>query len=207
MFCPECRCEFVGWTGKCPNCETRLVEELPAIPETADQPIAYQALVDLVRENGGQLEIDMSTVGVGMERKWSFPYQGYKLAWAKRMRGDLHGSSVDVTTSDVGKEKKFSFPYQGYGFAWARKMEGYIGGNPIALTASKVNRKKIHRFPYRGYGFAWAQELSGECGDQLHAHLLATDVGKKKGWRFPYSGYGAAWANKGVLTLTLNEQL
>ena len=69
MFCPKCRCEFVGWTGKCPNCKTPLVEELPTVRETADKPISYEALVDLVRENGGQLTIDLSTTDVGMERK------------------------------------------------------------------------------------------------------------------------------------------
>ena len=202
MFCPKCKCEFVGWTGKCPDCGTRLVKELPAIPETADQSIAYKALVDLARANGGQLEIDLSTIDVGMERKWGFPYLGYKFAWAKKMQGDFDDNLVDLTTAKVGREKKSSFPYQGYGFAWAKKMEGYIGGNPVDLTANKVGREKSYRFPYRGYGFAWTQELSGECGDQLSVNLLTTDVGRKKGWSFPYSGYGSAWADKGVLTLT-----
>ena len=82
MFCPKCRCEFVGWTGKCPNCKTLLVEGLSPIPETADKPISYEALVDLVRENGGQLRIDLSTTDVGRHKGWGFPYLGYRFAWA-----------------------------------------------------------------------------------------------------------------------------
>ena len=206
MFCPQCRCEFVGWTDKCPDCHISLVEELPPIPEAADESISYEALVDLIRENGGQLKIDLSTTDVGMRRKGGFPYLGYKFAWAKRMQGDLKGNVVDLTTTRVGREKKWSFPYQGHGYAWTKRMEGHVGGNPLTLTANKVGREKRSSFPYRGYGFAWAQELTGECGDRLRVDLLVTDVGRKKGWSFPYSGYGSAWANEGVLTLTLNEQ-
>jgi len=205
MFCPKCRCEFEGWTSKCPDCDIPLVETLPPDPGTADEPISYEALVDLVTENGGQLSIDISTTDVGMERKWSFPYFSYKFAWAKRMQGAFNNSLVDLTTTEVGREKKRRFPYLGYGFAWAKRMQGYIGGNEVALTVKKVGREKKWSFPYQGYGFGWTQELSGECGDQLRADLSITDVGRKKGWRFPYQGYGSAWANKGVLTLTLAD--
>lgn len=79
MYCSECRCEFEGWTGKCPNCRTPLVEGSPPIAETADEPISYEALVDLVRENGGSLGIDLSTSEVGREKGRSFPYFGYGL--------------------------------------------------------------------------------------------------------------------------------
>ena len=203
MFCPKCRCEFEGWTSECPDCNVPLVEELPPSLEVTNEPISYEALVDLVRENGGQLRIDLSTTDVGMERKWGFPYFAYKLAWAKRMQGVLNNSLVDLTTTEIGREKKRRFPYLGYGFAWAKKMQGHIGGNEVALTVKKVGREKKWSFPYQGYGYAWTQELSGECGDQLEVSLAITDVGRKKGWRFPYQGYGSAWANKGVLTLTL----
>ena len=66
MFCPGCACEYVGWT-ECPSCRIPLVEELPPSLETADKSISYEALVDLVRENGGQLETDLSTTDVGIE--------------------------------------------------------------------------------------------------------------------------------------------
>jgi len=207
MFCPKCRCEFEGWTSKCPDCDIPLVEALPPSLETTDEPISYEALVDLVRENGGQLRIDVSTTDVGMERKWGFPYFAYKFAWAKRMQGALNSTSVDLITTEIGREKKRRFPYLGYGFAWVKGMQGHIGGNEAALTVKKVGREKKWRFPYQGYGFAWTQELSGECGDQLKAALSITDGGTKKGWRFPYQGYGSAWANKGVLTLTLREMI
>jgi len=205
MFCPKCRCEFAGWTGKCPNCKTPLVEELPTVRETADKPISYETLVDLVRENGGQLRIDLSTTDVGMEKRRGFPYSGYGFAWAKRMQGDCNDIWVDLTTTEVGMEKKQRFPYRGYGFAWARAMRGYIGGNKVALTARKVAKEQKWSFPYSGYGSAWTQEMSGECGGQLEVDLLTTDVGRRKGWGFPYLGYRFAWANSSILTLTLTE--
>lgn len=206
MFCPQCRCEFAGWTDKCPDCHVPLVEELAPIPERSGKSISYEALVDLVRENGGQLRIDLSTTEVGMERELRFPYRGYKFAWAKRMQGNLDNNLVDLTTTRVGREKEWGFPYQGYGYAWVKRMEGHVGGNPITLTASKVGRDKETIFPFRGYGFAWTRELSGECGDRLRANLLITDASRRKGWIFPYFGFGAAWENEGILTLALNEQ-
>ena len=205
MFCPKCGCEYVGWM-ECPSCKIPLVEELPPSLETADKSISYEALVDLVREHGGQLETDLSTTDVGIERTRGFPYLGYKFAWAKRMQGTILSNLVDLTTAEIGREQKRSFPYFGYGFAWAKRLHGHVGGNEVTLAAKRVAREKMRDFPWRGYGFAWTQELSGECGEQLKANLLITDVGRKRGWRFPYLGYGSAWANKGVLTLILTEQ-
>ena len=160
MFCPECRCEFVGWTGKCPGCKTPLVEESPSVPDVADKPIAYEALVDLVRENGGQLRIDLSTTEVGRERKWRFPCLGYGRAWAKRMQGAFKDVRVDLMTSEVGRGGKWSFPYQGHGFGWTRRMQGNVGGKEVVLTARKVGMEKKWSLPYLGYGFAWTEEMS-----------------------------------------------
>ena len=131
MFCPKCRCEFVGWTGKCPNCKTLLVEELAPIPETADKPISYEALVDLVRENGGQLRIDLSTTDVGMEKKRGFPYSGYGSAWTQEMSGECGAQlKADLLTTDVGRHKGWGFPYLGYRFAWAN-------GSILTLTLNE----------------------------------------------------------------------
>ena len=68
MYCLDCRCEFEGWIGKCPNCRTPLVEGSPPSAETADEPVSYEALVDLVRESGGTLGIDLSASEVGKEK-------------------------------------------------------------------------------------------------------------------------------------------
>jgi hypothetical protein len=205
MFCPECRCEFVGWTGRCPGCKTPLVEEALSVPGGAHEPIPYEALVELVREHGGQLRIDLSTIEVGKERKWRFPYLGYGRAWAKRMRGTCNGVLVDLVTTEVGRGRKWGFPYLGYGFGWARAMRGDIGGNEVVLTATKVAMEKKWGFPYLGYGFGWTQEMSGECGVQLAIDLSTTDVGRQTRWRFPYLGYGFAWARKSTLALTLKQ--
>ena len=205
IFCPQCRCEFPAWVRKCPNCKIPLVEKLPPPPEPVEKTISYEALVNLVRKNGGQLVIDVTTTEVGRDKRSSFPYQGYGLAWAKRMQGDYSDISVDLTATDVGMEKKWSFPYQGYGFAWTKRMQGYIGGNEATLTAKKVGMEKKWGIPYQGYGFAWTQEMSGECGDQLRIDFVTTEVGREKKWSFPYLGYGFAWAKKGILTLSLKE--
>lgn len=205
MFCPQCRCEFPAWVHRCPHCKVPLVEERPPRPETVEKTISYEALVDLVRKNGGQLEIDLITTDVGKYRRWSFPYQGHGYAWARKMQGSYSNISVDLITTDVGMEKKWGFPYRGYGYAWARRMQGHIGGNEITLTATKVEMEKKWSFPYLGYGYAWTQEMSGNCGNQLRAEFVTTEVGREKKWGFPYRGYGYAWMKKGVLTLTLEE--
>jgi hypothetical protein len=205
MFCPECRCEFVGWTGKCPGCKTPLVAKAPSVLCVSHEPIPYEALVDLVRESGGQLMIDLSTTEVERERKWRFPYLGYGRAWAKRMQGAFDDVPVDLVTTEVGRGRKWTFPYIGYGFGWAKSMRGNAGGNEVVLTAKKVGMDKKWGFPYFGHGYAWTQEMSGECGDQLEADLSTTDVRTQRKWGFPYLGYGFAWADKCTLTLTLKE--
>ena len=103
MFCPECKCEYVGWTGTCPDCKTPLVEEKPNEFEHADRPISYEDLLALVKENDGQLEIQLSTVGIQKERTWTFPYFGFGYAWATRMIGSSDDLMVELTTSEVGR--------------------------------------------------------------------------------------------------------
>jgi hypothetical protein len=204
MFCPKCRCEFVGWTDECPDCKIPLVEALPSGLGRAEERISYEALVDLVKESGSQLSIDLSVADVGVEKQRGFPYRGYGFAWAKRMRGAFNKVPVDLVTSEVGREKKESFPYFGYGFAWSKRMEGHIGGNAAFLIARKVVTERERGFPYAGYGFAWTEELSGECGAQLKLDLKATEVARSQEKGFPYSGYGLAWMSEGMLTLTLS---
>jgi hypothetical protein len=202
MFCPKCKCEFPEWIRKCPCCKEPLVYGLLPDPEFVDKTISYEALVDLVRKNGGKLKIDLNTTEVGRNRRWSFPYFGYGFAWSKRMKGTFSSILIDLMTTEVGIERKWDFPYMGYGYAWAKRMQGYIGGNKITLMAKKVSMEKKWEFPYMGYGYAWIQEMSGECGHQLKIHLLTTQVSREKKWEFPYQGYGFAWADKGILTLT-----
>ena len=194
MYCSECSCEFEGWTGNCPNCKTPLVERLPSIAEAADEPISYEALVDLVGKNGGSLRIDLSASEVGREKRRGFPYSGYGYAWTKRMRGVSNNILVDLATTGVGKAKKERFPYRGFGMAWAKAMQGSVAGNQVALTAKRVGTDRKWSFPYSGYGYAWAQEMSGQCGDELTVDLRTTDVGRRRRSGFPYLGYGLAWA-------------
>ena len=202
MFCPTCNCEYTGWIGKCPNCETLLVLEKQAINRTQGTEISYNALIDLVKGNEGKLIIEISTTEVGIEKKGSFPYFGYGFAWAARMHGSCNDIVVDLTAGEIGKKKKATFPYLGLGYAWAKTMQGSIGGNDVQLHVKKVNMEKKWVI-YWGFGFAWTQEMSGTCGDRLRVDFVTTDVGRKKEWGFPYKGYGFTWAKKGELTITL----
>jgi hypothetical protein len=205
MFCPNCECEYVGWRVRCPVCRSSLIEELPSEPEAARETMPYDRLVDLIRANGGKLQIEVTATEVGMEKSWSFPYFAYGFAWAKRMQGAYEGITVDLRCNDVRKVKEQRFPYLGYGFAWVNSMQGTIGGCKVSLTAKKVVREKKWSFPYFAYGFAWTEMMSGACGEQLKADLVITEVGKKRQLRFAYLGYGFAWEKKGTLTLALHE--
>jgi hypothetical protein len=205
MYCPNCQCEYVGWTGSCPECKTALIEHKPEDLEKGGQTISYEDLLALVKEHDGNLEIQCSTVSIEKDRTWTFPYFGFGYAWSTRMVGSSDDLTVELTTTEVGKSKRRGFPYDGFGFAWEKRMLGKIGGNELALQASKVNREKKWRFPFLGYGRGWTEEMSGECGDQLKAHFMTTDVGRSREWRFPYRGYGFAWVKRGVLSLSLKE--
>lgn len=203
MYCSKCDCEFEGWSGKCPNCKNPLQEGKLPIPRINDEPITYESLIEIVRKNGGTLDIDLAAIEVEKTRATRFPWLGYGYAWTKRMKGVYEGITVDLNTTVVGKDKKWSFPYQGHGYAWRQELQGRIGGNEATLTAMKVTRKKRWSFPYHGYGYAWTEEMAGECGKDIKIELMTTEVGKIRRWMFPYFGFGYAWVKEGVLSLTL----
>jgi len=205
MFCPQCCCEFSGWSGSCPQCKSRLVDELLPDSSEASITVTYDELVDLVKENSGQVSIDLTAAGVEVKRKWRFPYLGYGYAWSKRLIGVFEGVLAELTTLEKGHSSGWSFPYRGYGFAWIKSMAGTIGGNQVELVAVKIGREKKWSFPFFGYGRAWTEKLEGECGDSLRVDLVTTQVARKKSQRFPYLGYGYAWENKAVLTMALKE--
>lgn len=49
--------------------------QLPPGTGTTDKAISYETLVELVRENGGQLKIDLLTTDVGRDKKCYFTGQ------------------------------------------------------------------------------------------------------------------------------------
>lgn len=203
MYCPNCQCEFDGWKNRCPQCRSALLDEPHPASESTHLPLTYPELVELVKSQGGEVQINLFAAGVKRKRKWRMPYLGYGYAWTKKMRGEFDGIAMKVETREEGRSRKWSFPYFGYGYAWIKNMEGSIGGHQISLTVRKVRKKRKQRFPYLGYGFAWAEELEGCCGDQLYAHLQTTEVGKKMERQFPYFGYGFAWEKQGTLRLVI----
>ena len=204
MFCSSCNCEFEGWSGRCPNCKEPLVEGVVQSAEGDTHSVSYQVLVDMVKANGGQLQVPLTTTAVSMERKWSFPYFGLGSAWAKRMQGSSKEVSIDLQAVDVGRDKKYGFPYRGFRFAWVKEMGGTIGGNATSLTASKVRRERKWGFPYFGFGYAWTEEMQGTCGDQIEIDLVTTDIGKRIVRRFPYLGFGLSWIKESMLTLKVS---
>jgi len=203
MYCPKCKCDFVGWTGKCPIDGTLLAEPSP-IPEQPTHPtVPYETIVDLVRENSGSYEIDLRTTEVGREKKMSFPYRGYGFAWARKMVGEINGIAIDLRIDEIGKNRDWGFPYQGYGFAWEKQMRGWIGGHEISLSATEVAQEKKHLFPYRGHGYSWAGELAGNCGEMIRGDMKTIEVGRDKNWFLFYFGFGYAWINRATLVLSL----
>lgn len=205
MYCPQCHCEYTGWTEKCPACKSVLLDKKPGVIDVEAAPIDYADLVEAVRENGGSLTIEMVATDIVTKRGRQFPYLGRGYAWAKQMEGVCDGLTIKLTTTKVGRERKWAFPYFAYGFAWEQEMQGSVGGNALTLKAEKVTRESQMRFPYAGYGRAWVQSMSGKCGEALEATLTIIEVQQRRKYGFPYFGFGFAWANAGELTLTLTS--
>lgn len=203
MYCPTCKCEFEGWTGRCPNCKNPLQEGKPPNLRSSEPQIDYKFLVGIVEERGGTLKFELKASEVGKTRATRFPWLGYGYAWTKRMQGAKEGVEIDLSTTKVGKDKKWAIPYQGHGYAWQQEMQGSIGGNEVTLTAKRVTKKKTWSFPYSGYGYAWTEEMSGECGQDLIVEFKTNEVMKNRRWLFPYFGFGYAWVDEGELSLSL----
>lgn len=205
MYCPTCQCEFVGWSSKCPQCQSHMVQEVPSISRPPDRPISYEALVELVRNEKGRLRLELATTEVGRRRGRSFPYFGYGYAWAKGVQGHHDDLLIDLDTTEVGRQRTWRFPYNGRGLAWVREMEGNVAGNGLSLAATRVVREETWSFPYFGYGYAWTEEMVGSCGEQLRARVRITEVGRDREQCFPWRGYGFAWERRGILVLTFGD--
>jgi len=203
MYCPNCRCEFYGWKKSCPQCQSKLLDEPPPSEKGINKRLSYPDLVEFVRSQGGEIQIDVFAAAVKRERRWRFPYIGHGYAWTEKLHGEMDGFTVELETQEVGRSRGWNFPYFGYGYAWMKVIDGNLSGNPIRLTASNVRKRRRQRFPYRGNGFAWAEEMEGNCGDQIKSHLKITEVGRKSSYQFPYFGYGFAWEKEGTLILRL----
>jgi hypothetical protein len=126
MYCDVCQCEYAGWQNKCPVCGNPLADKTAPSPKPTGEPVSYDTLVDLIKENGGQLQIEMEATEVGTKITWTFPYFGYGFAWVKRLQGNYQGIPVELSTTEVVRKHTRSFPYNGYGFAWSQEMDGHI---------------------------------------------------------------------------------
>ena len=203
MYCTACNCEYNGWSGRCPSCKQPLQEgTLPEPPRNVAQ-IDYDSLVEMIKKNGGTLEIPLSASKIARSKTTRFPWMGLGYAWTQKMNSAHSDIAVDLNTTEVGKDRKWAFPYRGLGYAWQQQTEGWIGGNQLSLLATQVNRKRSWSFPYSGYGYAWTEAMSGKCGQDIRVDFKATQVSQQHRHRFPYFGYGYAWVDEGLLTLTL----
>lgn len=203
MYCTNCHCEFEGWKGDCPQCNTPLLEVPPEVQIFDERPLAYETLTKMISDQGGQVDIDLNAVEISKSKSTRFPYMGFGYAWTHRMYGEKEGISVDLSTTKVRKDRKRTFPYKGHGFAWREEMQGSISGNEVSLNSIKVNRKKTWSFPYSGFGYAWTEDMTGTCGQDIKVELKTTRIKKIRRWAFPYFGYGYAWVKEGVLSLIL----
>lgn len=203
MYCSSCACEFEGWSGRCPNCKSDLVEGGSPKAESNGEDVSYQGLVDAIQERGGSLEIDLTAVEVCKSKTTRFPWMGYGYAWVKRMWGERQGITADFVAIDIGKERRFSFPYRGHGYAWRKEMDGKLAGHNARLIATKVTKQRRWSFPYFGYGYAWTELMTGNCGEEIELELITMGVGKNRRIRFPYFGFGYAWVKEAKLRATL----
>lgn len=204
MYCKACDCNYEGWTRRCPVCKQTL-QTSDSQEKTEDfRTTNYADLVELVRKNGGSLNIPLFASQVIRKKTTRFPWLGFGYAWTQKMKGKKNGISVELVTSEVGKSHSSSFPYRGRGYAWREKMEGTIDGNKLSLRAMNVKRKKTWSFPFSGYGYAWTEDMAGDCGSQIRIELSEPKIFRYRRWRFPYFGFGYAWAKESTLTLNLN---
>jgi hypothetical protein len=201
MYCPNCECEYTGWS-KCPECKTFLVDKRPAVSRPTAKTISYQELVNLVKEQGGQLTVELEAAEVQREKKWHLPRMGYGFAWVSTFQDVSNPDfTVLLDTSEVGRDTHLELWGIGFGFAWEKAMQGDIGGHKATLRAKKVAKKRSINFPLLGYGYAWTQDMGGELGEQLTVELKTTAVQKKHYGRFPGIGFGFAWPEKGQLVI------
>ena len=119
MYCTQCNCEYSGWKGKCPVCQTMLLEVQPKAIEIKSSSTDYDSLVKEVRNLGGSITIEIETTDIETKRGRRMPFIGRGYAWAKQMEGIDDNFSVTLQTNEVGRDRKWTFPYYGYGFAWA----------------------------------------------------------------------------------------
>ncbi len=206
MYCLECNCEFSDWVRRCPDCNTILVSG--SIDKTIinNDQIEYKKILELIKNNGGELKVELLATDIGIEKKSTFPGFGFGFAWTKKMSGEIGEFKINLFTTSVSSRRKWTFPYLGFGFTWEKIMHGSVADNEITLKATKVGMEKKWGFPYLGYGYAWASQMEGSCGKEINARLETTSVGKEKKWTFPGFGFGFAWADKAQLTLTLNRK-
>ena len=201
MYCPNCECEYSGWS-KCPECKTPLVEKRAVASSPPQKTLIYQELVTLVKELDGQLTVELEAAEVRREKKWHLPRMGYGFAWTSQFQ-DISNPDFSITlaATEVGRDTNIELWGIGYGFAWEKTMQGEIGGHEVTLQAKKVAKKRSLNFPFLGFGYAWTQEMNGNLGDQLTIELKTTAVQKKRYSRFPGIGFGFAWPEKGQLVI------
>ena len=96
MYCENCRCEYSGWRGKCPVCKAEIMEVDRKISPDVTKPVPYDALVNTVRNHGGEIKAVLSATDVVRVQRWGFPYFGYGYAWEKGLSGNIDDIPVEL---------------------------------------------------------------------------------------------------------------
>jgi len=96
---------------------------------------------------------------VGRDKRYGFPYRGFRFAWVKEMGGTIGGNETTLSATKVRRERKWSFPYFGFGYAWTEEMQGACGDQiEIDLVTTEIGKRIVRRFPYLGFGLSWIKE-------------------------------------------------
>lgn len=121
MYCPMRECESKGWTGKCPNCKSPLQGGKPPLQNSSQQQVDYDSLVDIVKERGGTLNIQLKASEVSKTRATRFPWIDFGYAWTEEMSGECgRDRLIELKNNEVKKIQSWFFSYLGFGYAWVK---------------------------------------------------------------------------------------
>ena len=193
----------------CPN-PYALTDIGPLWCSFEDKSITYDTLVDMVRENDGELSIDMETTKVGRDKERPlFDRSGFGYAWSEEMYGCL-GDDIPVKLRqlNVGRETyEQVWEHSAFGYAWTNVFAAEVGGNPFTLVATRAQKEEeIPSLSHRGFGFGHTLEMEGTFGDSLRVTLTTTEThSEKDDPGHGNIGYGYGWMQQAQMTIYLDE--
>lgn len=165
------------------------------------EEISYTRLVDMIKENGGRLEIPVYATRVAIE-KHGILDQKYAFGWTDRMRGKVKGLQLTLVTTETEKEK-FGILDLSHGYATERTMHAELSGNEFTLSSTQKEAEH-HGILDLKYSMAFSREMTGKLGEDIKATLISK--GKETTGGILDQKWGYSWIDSGTLTLTLENK-